>query len=98
MQVELNYIQATEGGSVAWECWTIIEPYSNQWISLNVLKSRTVELPDGWHIGRTADGTRRVFDGNNMAVLIKGGYNGAIYALSGESTKPIYLRKVVEDK
>ena len=63
-----------------------------------MLKTRTVELPEGWSAGRTADGVRHILDENNMAVLIRGGYNSAIYALSGESTKRIYLRKVDGDK
>lgn len=98
MTAELYYIQATEGGSVTWECWTAMEPYSNEWNTLTVLKTRTVELPEGWSVGRTADGVRHIFDESNMAVLIKGGYNSAIYALSGESKERIYLRKVAERK
>lgn len=93
MKTTLNYIQAVEGSSISWEGWTAQEPYSNQWISLDVLKTQEVELPEGWSVGRTADGTRHIFDNDGMAVIIKGGYNSAIYALSGESMKKFYLRK-----
>lgn len=94
MKATLNYIQAVEGGSVSWEGWTAQEPFRNNTITLDVLKTRTVELPEGWTVGRTADGTRNVFDNDKMAVVIKGGYNSAIYALSGESKEKFYLRKV----
>lgn len=93
MKVTLNYIQAVEGSTVTWEGWTAQEPYRNNVITLDVLKTRDVELPEGWTVGRTADGTRSIFDNNDKVVIIKGGYNSAIYALSGESEEKIYLRK-----
>lgn len=94
MKAELYYIQSTENGSVAWEAWTAAEPVRNRYVNHDVLKTRVVELPDGWSVGRTPNGVRGIFDNNNMSVKIKGGYNSAIYALSGESKERIYLRKV----
>lgn len=91
MEVKMNYIQASEGGSVIWESWTPAEPYNNQYICQEVLKTRTVTLPDGWSSGKTIDGTTHIFDSNNKAVEIRGGYNSAIYALSSESEEKVYL-------
>lgn len=93
MKAELYYIQSLENGAVAWEAWTAAEPVSNQYVNQDVLKTREVELPEGWSVGYTPNGVRGIFDNNNRAVKIKGGYNSAIYALSGESEKRIYLRK-----
>nr|DAI79710.1 MAG TPA: hypothetical protein [Caudoviricetes sp.] len=93
MKAELYYIQSIENGSVAWEAWTAAEPVSNQYVNQDVLKTREVELPKGWSVGYTPNEVRGIFDNNNRAVKIKGGYNSAIYALSGESEERIYLRK-----
>lgn len=93
MKAELYYIQSVENGSVAWEAWTAAEPVNNQYVKHDILKTRVVELPEGWSVGYTPNGVRNIFDNNNMAVKIKGGYNSAIYALSGESEEKNYLRK-----
>ena len=93
MKAKLYYIQAAEGTDVKWETWTAQEPYKNERITLDALKTCEVELPQGWSIGRTADGTRSIFDTNDMAVIIKGDYNDKIYALCGETKKKVHLKK-----
>ena len=77
MTVRLYYNQRTNGGSVDWECWEVVNPESLGHVVYGdyySLKKKDFILPEGFSVRVDLFGFERIVNGEGYVVDIRGDY------------------------
>lgn len=70
MKITLFYNQYSQAGSVYKEQWELFPGESGTWFCADTLETKTVDLPNGWTIGKTWGDEPALFDEHGERVFI----------------------------
>lgn len=97
MEAVMHYNQYSQGGAVEREVWELshASELSRTYGSIGTIATATVELPDGWAIGKDICDRPRIYaDNGTFEVHIKGDEH-TIYATDGSTP---FFKKIWSDK